>query len=148
MANEHKNKLEEKYVATLIGCAIGDALGMPVEGLKKEKIQDRVGRVTDFMDSVSPYTSRLKAGQYTDDTVLTLAIAESIIEKKGLTQITDDGPIIKIIDKIIASNPQQVADYKSGKDKLFGFFVGQVMKESKGKANPAKVNQLLKDKLS
>jgi len=73
---------------------------------------------------------------------------ESIIEKKGLTQITDDGPIIEIIDKIIANNPEQVADYKSGKDKLFGFFVGQVMKESKGKANPAKVNQLLKDKLS
>ena len=73
---------------------------------------------------------------------------DSIIEKKGLKQITDDSFIITIIDNIINNNPEQVSAYKSGKDKLFGFFVGQVMKESKGKANPAKVNQLLKDKLS
>jgi len=73
--------------------------------------------------------------------------ADAIIESKGLKQITDSGAIEKIIDEIIANNPQQVAQYQSGKDKVFGFFVGQVMKQSKGKANPQQVNTLLKDKL-
>ncbi|WP_455207131.1 Asp-tRNA(Asn)/Glu-tRNA(Gln) amidotransferase subunit GatB [Kaarinaea lacus] len=73
--------------------------------------------------------------------------ADSIIDKRGLKQITDSGAIEKIIDDIIASNPEQAEQYRSGKDKVFGFFVGQVMKESKGKANPQQVNQLLKDKL-
>jgi len=74
--------------------------------------------------------------------------ADAIIEKRGLKQITDTGAIEKIIDEIIANNPEQVEQYRSGKDKVFGFFVGQVMKASKGKANPQQVNQLLKDKLS
>ena len=73
--------------------------------------------------------------------------ADTIIEKRGLKQITDSGAIEKIIDEIIANNPEQVEQYRSGKDKVFGFFVGQVMKVSKGKANPQQVNQLLKDKL-
>jgi len=73
--------------------------------------------------------------------------ADAVIESKGLKQITDTGAIEAIIDEIIAKNPQQVAQYKSGKDKVFGFFVGQVMKQSKGKANPQQVNALLKDKL-
>ena len=73
--------------------------------------------------------------------------ADTIIEKQGLKQITDTGAIEKIIDDIIANNQNQVEQYRSGKDKVFGFFVGQVMKASKGKANPAQVNQLLKDKL-
>ena len=74
--------------------------------------------------------------------------APDIVAEKGLTQITDMGAIETIIDKIIAANPDNVAAYKSGKDKIFGFFVGQVMKESGGKANPAAVNELLKKKLS
>ncbi|WP_455220520.1 Asp-tRNA(Asn)/Glu-tRNA(Gln) amidotransferase subunit GatB [Kaarinaea lacus] len=73
--------------------------------------------------------------------------ADTIIEKRGLKQITDTGAIEKIIDEIIANNPEQVEQYRNGKDKVFGFFVGQVMKASKGKANPQQVNQLLKDKL-
>ncbi len=74
--------------------------------------------------------------------------AAKIVESKGLKQITDVGAIESIIDKIIAANPDNVAGYKSGKDKLFGFFVGQVMKETGGKANPAIINDLLKKKLS
>lgn len=74
--------------------------------------------------------------------------ASAIVEEKGLKQITDTGAIEAIVDKIIADNPENVALYKSGKDKVFGFFVGQVMKESGGKANPAAVNELLKKKLS
>jgi len=74
--------------------------------------------------------------------------AAKIVDEKGLKQVTDVGALEKIVDAIIAANPDNVAGYKSGKDKLFGFFVGQVMKETGGKANPAIVNDLLKKKLS
>jgi aspartyl-tRNA(Asn)/glutamyl-tRNA(Gln) amidotransferase subunit B len=73
--------------------------------------------------------------------------ADAIIEQKGLKQITDSGAIEGMIDEVIANNPNQVAQYQSGKDKLFGFFVGQIMKATKGKANPKQVNDLLKEKL-
>ncbi len=73
--------------------------------------------------------------------------ADVIIEKRGLKQITDTSAIEKVIDDIIAANPEQLAQYRTGKDKLFGFFVGQVMKLSKGKANPQQVNELLAEKL-
>jgi aspartyl-tRNA(Asn)/glutamyl-tRNA(Gln) amidotransferase subunit B len=71
-----------------------------------------------------------------------------IVEEQGLRQVTDMGAIEAVIDAIIAANPDNVAGYKAGKDKLFGFFVGQVMKETGGKANPAAVNEILKKKLS
>ncbi|RRQ22373.1 Asp-tRNA(Asn)/Glu-tRNA(Gln) amidotransferase subunit GatB [Thiohalobacter thiocyanaticus] len=73
--------------------------------------------------------------------------ADAVIEAKGLKQITDTGAIEQMIREVIEANPQQVEQYRSGKDKLFGFFVGQVMKASKGKANPAEVNKLLKQLL-
>jgi len=73
--------------------------------------------------------------------------ADAIIEAKGLKQITDDGPIEQAIAQVMAANPAQLADYRAGKDKLFGFFVGQVMKATQGKANPARLNELLKQKL-
>ena len=73
--------------------------------------------------------------------------ADAIIEKRGLKQITDTSAIEKVIDDVIAANPEQLAQYRAGKDKLFGFFVGQVMKLSKGKANPQQVNDLLAEKL-
>ncbi len=74
--------------------------------------------------------------------------ADQVIEEKGLQQISDVGELESIIDKVIADNPKQVEQYKSGKDKVFGFFVGNVMKATKGKANPKQVNELLKSKLS
>jgi aspartyl-tRNA(Asn)/glutamyl-tRNA(Gln) amidotransferase subunit B len=74
--------------------------------------------------------------------------ADAIIAAKGLKQITDTGAIETVIDTVMAANPKQLADYRSGKDKLFGFFVGQVMKVTEGKANPAQVNDLLKKKLA
>lgn len=73
--------------------------------------------------------------------------ADTIIEEKGLKQVTDTGAIEAIIDEVMAANQDKVAEYRSGKDKLFGFFVGQTMKASGGKANPAAVNELLKKKL-
>ncbi|HVA54665.1 MAG TPA: Asp-tRNA(Asn)/Glu-tRNA(Gln) amidotransferase subunit GatB [Gammaproteobacteria bacterium] len=74
--------------------------------------------------------------------------ADAVIEKKGLKQITDSSAIEKVIDAIIGASPQQLSDYRAGKDKLFAFFVGQVMKATQGKANPQQVNELLKRKLA
>ncbi len=73
--------------------------------------------------------------------------ADAVIENKGLKQITDSSAIGKIIDEIMAANPRQLSDYRAGKDKLFAFFVGQVMKATQGKANPQQVNELLLRKL-
>ena len=73
--------------------------------------------------------------------------ADEVIEEKGLKQVTDTGAIEAIVDEVIAAHPSQVAEYQGGKEKMLGFFVGQVMKASKGKANPGMVNQLLKEKL-
>lgn len=72
---------------------------------------------------------------------------DNVIEKLGLKQVSDDGAILAIIEAVLSANADKVAEYKSGKDKLFGFFVGQVMKEGKGAFNPGKVNELLKQKL-
>ncbi|HKY00023.1 MAG TPA: Asp-tRNA(Asn)/Glu-tRNA(Gln) amidotransferase subunit GatB [Steroidobacteraceae bacterium] len=74
--------------------------------------------------------------------------ADEIIDAKGLRQITDAGAIGKAIAAVMAANPGQLADYRAGKDKLFGFFVGQVMKATGGKANPAQLNELLKKMLA
>jgi aspartyl-tRNA(Asn)/glutamyl-tRNA(Gln) amidotransferase subunit B len=74
--------------------------------------------------------------------------ADSIIETKGLKQVSDAGAIEKIVDEIIAANADKVAEYRSGKDKLFGFFVGLAMKASKGQANPVQLNEILKKKLA
>lgn len=73
--------------------------------------------------------------------------ADQVIESKGLKQVTDTGAIAKVVDDIMAANPDQLAQYRAGADKLFGFFVGQVMKATQGKANPQQVNAILKEKL-
>ncbi len=74
--------------------------------------------------------------------------ADSIIERRGLRQITDSGALERVIEEVLAANPQQVEQYRNGKEKLLGFFVGQVMKATGGKANPAQLNQLLKSRLN
>jgi aspartyl-tRNA(Asn)/glutamyl-tRNA(Gln) amidotransferase subunit B len=72
---------------------------------------------------------------------------ETIVEEKGLVQITDTDAIGEAVDAVIAANPKQADEYKGGKTKVLGFFVGQVMKATRGKANPQMVNELLKSKL-
>ena len=72
----------------------------------------------------------------------------TIVKEKGLAQISDEGALLGIIDGVIAANPQSVEDYRAGKDRAIGFLVGQIMKATKGQANPGLVNQLLKEKLS
>ncbi|WP_419763538.1 MAG: Asp-tRNA(Asn)/Glu-tRNA(Gln) amidotransferase subunit GatB [Arcobacter sp.] len=76
------------------------------------------------------------------------ASVDEVIEKLGLKQVSDDGALFAIIDEILANNPEKVAEYKAGKEKLLAFFVGQTMKASKGSANPQKVNELLKQRLA
>jgi aspartyl-tRNA(Asn)/glutamyl-tRNA(Gln) amidotransferase subunit B len=76
------------------------------------------------------------------------ADADAVIDSKGLRQITDTQAIEQVIAEVMAANPTQLAGYRSGKDKLFGFFVGQVMKATGGKANPAQVNELLRRMLA
>ncbi len=76
------------------------------------------------------------------------AKVDDVIEKLGLKQVSDDGVILEIIDEILKNNEDKVAEYKAGKEKMFGFFVGQTMKASKGTANPVKVNELLKKRLT
>ena len=71
-----------------------------------------------------------------------------IVEREGLKQISDTGALEKIVDEVIAANPKQVEQYKGGKTTVIGFLVGQVMKASRGQANPAAVNELLKAKLA
>ena len=72
---------------------------------------------------------------------------EQIVQETGLTQMSDEGALSQIIDEVLASHPAQVVQFKQGKQQVLGFLVGQVMKASGGKANPGKVNELLKQKL-
>jgi aspartyl-tRNA(Asn)/glutamyl-tRNA(Gln) amidotransferase subunit B len=74
--------------------------------------------------------------------------ADSVIEKKGLKQISDSGAIEKAVREVLENNPKQIEQYKGGQEKLLGFFVGQVMKATQGKANPGEVNKILKRLLS
>ena len=73
--------------------------------------------------------------------------ADAIIEKKGLKQVTDTGAIEAIVDEVLAANVAMVEEYKAGKEKAFNALVGQAMKASRGKANPAQVNEILRKKL-
>ena len=77
----------------------------------------------------------------------TQAMADAIIEARGLKQMSDSGEIERIIDEVMAANDRSVEEFRSGKEKAFNALVGQVMKASKGKANPAQVNELLRKKL-
>jgi aspartyl-tRNA(Asn)/glutamyl-tRNA(Gln) amidotransferase subunit B len=72
---------------------------------------------------------------------------QKIVEEKGLIQISDEGAILAVVDQVLAANPQSVADILAGKDKAIGFLVGQIMKETKGKANPGLVNKLIMDRV-
>ena len=72
---------------------------------------------------------------------------ETIVEEKGIKQVTDEAEIGKVIESILTAHPNQVEEYRAGKDKLLGFFVGQVMKQTQGKANPKLVNEILREKL-
>ena len=73
---------------------------------------------------------------------------KAIVEKEGLSVISDEGAIKELVQKVVANNPAQVQAYKNGKTNLMGFFVGQIMKETKGRANPQVINKLLAEELN
>lgn len=124
LAHLNANNLEMSDVK-ITGQGLGEMIGLIEKGTISSKIAKTVFK--EMIDSG-------KAPQ-------------AIVEEKGLVQISDEGAIKAIVDKVVDANPQSVEDYRAGKDKAIGFLVGQVMKESRGKANPALVNQLLVDRL-
>ena len=121
--------------------------------LKEEKITINESKLT--VENFASLLELLKKGTISNNIAKSLVVdilktgedAQSLVEKKGLSVISDEGAILEIVKKIVAANPEQVAAYKGGKDKLFGFFVGQIMKETKGRANPQMLNKLLKEEL-
>ncbi|MDJ0750201.1 MAG: Asp-tRNA(Asn)/Glu-tRNA(Gln) amidotransferase subunit GatB [Woeseiaceae bacterium] len=129
-------------IGDLIGALNKDGLGL---GDSRISATDLAGLVTRIHDNT---ISGKIAKQVFEAMWAGEGTADEIIEAKGLKQITDSSAIESVVDKVIAENPSQVAEFKAGKDKLIGFFVGQVMKETKGQANPGQVNQILKQKLS
>ena len=118
-----------------------DGMTILTSPVDSQKLSDLVKRIKDS-------TISGKAAKDVLDYLMENSISvDEAIDKLGLKQVSDDGAISAIIDDIISANSDKVEQYKSGKDKLFGFFVGQVMKASRGKANPAKVVELLKKQL-
>lgn len=121
--------------------------------LKEEKITIWNSKLT--VENFAKLLDLLKKGTISNNIAKSLVIeilksgkdASKLVEEKGLSVISDEGALKEICKKIVEANPSQVEAYKGGKDKLFGFFVGQAMKETKGRANPALINKLLKEEL-
>ncbi len=118
--------------------------GITIENspVNSTKMIELLGRIEDGTISANA------AKKVLDELIISQsASVDEIIEKLGLKQVSDDGAIVAIAEAVLAANADKVAEFKAGKDKLFGFFVGQVMKEGKGAFNPTKVNEILKAKL-
>jgi len=135
-------KLSANWVMGDLSAALNKA-GLEIEDspVQAERLAGLVRRIAD--DTISGKIAK----QVFEALWESADSADEIIDQQGLRQITDTGAIEAIIDQIIADNPGQLAQYRAGKDKLFGFFVGQAMKATQGKANPAQLNDLLKSKL-
>ncbi|MGA1940070.1 Asp-tRNA(Asn)/Glu-tRNA(Gln) amidotransferase subunit GatB [Arcobacter sp. YIC-310] len=120
------------------------------EGMTLETSPVQAKKLAQIVKAIEDGTISGKAAKEVLDFLMEKPESEidAVIDELGLKQVSDDGAILEIIDGILAANQDKVEQYKSGKDKLFGFFVGQTMKASKGSANPQKVNELLKQRLS
>jgi len=142
-ATEAKSQLAANWI-------VGDLSGaLNKDGLDISESKISAGDLAGLLTRISDNTISGKIAKQVFEAMWNgEGTADEIIDAKGLKQITDSSAIEAVVDKVIAANPGQVAEYKSGKDKLIGFFVGQVMKETKGQANPGQVNQILKAKLS
>ena len=121
--------------------------------LKEEKVTIEETKLTveSFAELINMVTSGAISNNIGKQIIITLlkegGSAKAIVEKQGLSVISDEGALKEICQKVVDANPSQVELYKNGRDKLFGFFVGQVMKETKGRANPQLLNKLLKEAL-
>ena len=128
-------------VGELFGRLNKEGMGIEDSPVQAQRFQGLLARIEDG-------TISGKIGKQVFDEMWSSDMdADQIIDKKGLKQITDSSAIEAMIDEVIAANPSQVAEFKAGKEKLLSFFVGAVMKASKGKANPGQLNQILRDKL-
>ena len=126
-----------------------ELLGRLKNGITIENSPVNSTKMIELLGRIEDGTISANAAKKVLDELITnqSASVDEIIEKLGLKQVSDDGAIEKIAEAVLAANADKVAEFKAGKDKLFGFFVGQVMKEGKGAFNPAKVNEILKAKL-
>ena len=126
-----------------------ELLGRLKNGVTIENSPVNSTKMIELLGRIEDGTISANAAKKVLDELITnqSASVDEIIEKLGLKQVSDDGAIIAIAEAVLAANADKVAEFKAGKDKLFGFFVGQVMKEGKGAFNPAKVNEILKAKL-
>ncbi|KAF0591388.1 MAG: Glu-tRNA(Gln) amidotransferase, subunit B [Candidatus Campylobacter infans] len=126
-----------------------ELLGRLKNGVTIENSPVNSTKMIELLGRIEDGTISANAAKKVLDELITnqSASVDEIIEKLGLKQVSDDGAIVAIAEAVLAANADKVAEFKAGKDKLFGFFVGQVMKEGKGAFNPAKVNEILKAKL-
>jgi aspartyl-tRNA(Asn)/glutamyl-tRNA(Gln) amidotransferase subunit B len=136
-------KLTVNWISTSTSAALNashlDMKDIPVKADQLRQLMERIDDQTVSSTAAKEIHSAMWNGEGT---------ADEIIEKRGLRQMSDDAAIEKIVDEVLAANAHQVADYKAGKEKAFNSLVGQVMKASAGKANPAQVNKILKRRLS
>jgi len=140
----------EAKAQTVANWVIGDLSGaLNRDGVDIDASRIAAAELAGLLDRITDNTISGKIAKEVFDAMWAgEGTADEIIEARGLQQITDTSAIEAVVDKVIAANPSQVAEYQSGKDKLIGFFVGQVMKETGGKANPGQVNTVLKKKLA
>ncbi len=141
--------LNRKGLGAEVLAAAGQ-LGTPrTPGLSGAEVQAAAGQLGQLIDLIADRTiSGRLAKDVFAEMVATGADPAVIVEKKGLRQVTDQGTIAAAIDAVLAREADKVAEYRAGRDKLYGFFVGQVMRATQGKANPALVNELLAKKLA
>ncbi|GIO11228.1 aspartyl/glutamyl-tRNA(Asn/Gln) amidotransferase subunit B [Cohnella xylanilytica] len=128
---------------------MGDLLGyLNSNGLELDDVKITGQGLGEMIGLIEKGTISSKIAKTVFKTMLETGKApQKIVEEQGLVQISDEGAILAIVDAVIAANPQSVEDFRGGKDKAIGFLVGQIMKETKGKANPGLVNKLLMDRL-
>ena len=146
-ALDHASEQEVPILANWISGVLSaklkeDRLDISQSKVRPEQLKELSERVSDGTISNTTATGVVLAAMWAGE-----GSADEIIDRKGLKQISDSDAIEKIVDDVIAANAQQVADYRSGKEKAFNSLVGQVMKASQGRANPAQVNGILKKKL-
>jgi len=142
VANDHDSKLAANWVINeLLGLLNKNSQRLKDSPISAEQLGGLIGLIED--NTISGKIAKDVFAEMYE----TGKDASVIVEEKGLKQVTDTGAIEKIVDEVLAENADKVEQYKGGKDKLFGFFVGQTMKKSQGKANPQAVNELLKEKL-
>ena len=101
-----------------------------------------------MVDSIEAGDISGKQGKVVFEEVMLNKDPKKVIEEKGMKQVSDDGAILALVTSVLDANPQSIEDYKNGKDRAVGFLVGQVMKASKGQANPKRTNELIKEELN